>query len=168
MKPCSEYMELAYLEVLGEIPPDKEEEWEYHVSRCAGCRAHREQLQTLVRLGRDELAKATLSPFEATGLRQRINAAISGDKGKFSLQKLALWRRKILLPVAAAACLFVVSFIGLRQWWPRNSANPVVAQSARSTQKAGIEEKEIIQNLDLLEQMDTLRALVKVVDKETI
>ena len=168
MKPCSEYKKLAYLEVLGEIPADKKNEWESHISGCEECRVYKEQVEALVTLGRDELAKVTLSPFEATMLRERINASMSEEKGTFSFERLALWRKKILLPIAAAACLFVVSVIGFRQWWPKNSRNPVVAQSARVTQKAGIEEKEIIQNLDLLEQMDTLRALVKVVDNKEI
>ncbi|HDG97194.1 MAG TPA: hypothetical protein ENG73_03325 [Desulfobacterales bacterium] len=72
------------------------------------------------------------------------------------------------LPVAVAACLFLVSFLGLRQWWNGNSPYPVSKNTPKVEQQAIVEEKEIIENLDLLEQMHTLRALVKVVDNKDI
>jgi len=168
MKTCSQFEEYMYLDVLGEIPPEEKDRWDAHISQCAHCRKEKKKLEILLTQASKELGQVSLSPFEATMLREKISSAIQRHKKSSALGSFFAGRMKFLLPVAAAACLFLVSFLGFRQWWNGNSPYPVIKSTPKVEQQAIVEEKEIIENLDLLEQMDTLRALVKVVDNKDI
>jgi len=168
MKSCKDYQKDIYMDVTGEIPPDKKTDLENHILFCARCKKEREELAALVDLLKKEIPQPAMSSFEASILRQKIRSAIAAQQRPGFLRGLFSGYAKLLIPVAGAACLFLVSFIGFRSWLPWQSHPNPNNTVARIEQNTKVDEKEIIENLDLLEQMDTLRVLVKVVDNKDI
>jgi len=168
MRVCSEYKELIYMDVLGELPQRHKKRLQGHLRGCDVCRREKERLEVVLSRVKGEVGKVSLSPFEADVMRQKISRELNHRQRRFSPKAIVSGRIRILLPVAAAACLFLVSFVGIRQWRHGDFFNSATNNHMTVGHQAKLEEKEIIENLDLLEQMDTLRALVKVVDNKDV
>ena len=168
MKACSKYKELIYLDVLGEIPPRDKEKLQAHIGQCDLCKREKERMEVVLDRVQGRLGQVSLSSFEANVMRQKIISKLNPEQRRFSLKAIVGGRIRILLPVAAAACLFLVSLVGIKQWRHGNFFNSSRNSDTKVEAQAQVEEKEIIENLDLLEQMDTLRALVKVVDNKDV
>ncbi|MBW2063536.1 MAG: hypothetical protein JRJ03_01260 [Deltaproteobacteria bacterium] len=169
MGACLEYREYLYLDVIGELAPEARGAWEAHLSSCGSCRHEREKMARLLdTLGRDA-RPPSLSRFEVNVLRQKVSARIGANQKAHWLPVALFGRLKLVVPLAGAACLFVLSLFGFWSWWPGESNRVPSGNVARLEHgELGGSEKEIIENMDLLEHMDTIRVLVKVVDNKEV
>ena len=169
MKACPEYQELLYMDLLGELSPKQEREWKTHLEECPVCRRERVKIGHLFKIARDSSPPPRLEPGEAAKMRARITEALYPDK---SLSWFSFFRRrwKTIIPATAAAvCLFWISIVSLNTWWPRRHSPSSQKKVSASTQdRNNIEDPELIKDMELLEQIDTLRMLVKVVDNKDI
>ncbi|MBW1931073.1 MAG: zf-HC2 domain-containing protein [Deltaproteobacteria bacterium] len=168
MKACPEYREYVYLDVLGELPPEKKRQWEEHLSGCPHCREERETTVRFLKGLETNAPRPLLSPHEAMAIREKVSRTISRETHWSSLRHTFSKKVALLIPIAAAACLFLVSVFALHTWWSGRAPKMASNTTVQVEQKARLEDMEIIKNLDLLEQMDTLRVLVKVVDNKDI
>jgi anti-sigma factor RsiW len=164
MKPCTKYKETLFLDIHGELSPEQQGVWNRHLAACAPCREERQRMANLM----DQVKKAVPSPTLRPGEAKRIWAHLreAQDHGEN-----AWWRRKgamrKLVPAALAAALVLVFVGGLkvhefRSLLPFGPKVKVVADQDKPNQTVDL---EIIENLELLEEMDSLQKLVQVVDQ---
>lgn len=119
----------AYLD--GEVSEKEQQIISEHVRSCASCQQELEALsavsQTL-----DEIADVEVAPYFRVHLKARLRGEKAGGEQPFSIFE---WKRKIAIPVAAAA-LFIFSIVAGRQLG--RTAYQQTAQTTR-TQTAEID-----------------------------
>jgi predicted anti-sigma-YlaC factor YlaD len=164
MKPCTKYKETLFLEIHGELPPEKLAVWNEHLAACASCREERQRMANLLTQTKEAFPSPTLRPEEVKRIWGHVREA--QDHGE-----AAWWRRKgamrKLVPVALAAALVLVFAGGLkvREFRSLVPFGPEVKVSADLDELNQAADLEIIRNLELLEEMDSLKKLVQVVDQ---
>ncbi len=164
MKSCPEFEETLLLDVHAELGPEERRPWEQHLGRCPACREARQQ--TLELLGRVKKAapEPRLAPEQARELSLLAQRAARRRGGRFTPSRL-LGRQSWRLVPAFALAAAVLSIGG---WLAVHSLTdffgpPAALKLAPDVEVAG-QELEIIRNLDLLEDLDALQRLVRVVD----
>ncbi len=168
MKACPEYEETLYLDVLGELSPDREIEWKKHLQNCVACRQRRADLARVMKTARENGRAPELEPSEIANIRAGITEALSSKNDNIWVTFFKR-RWKTLVPaMAAVAGLFLISLVSLNTWWPRKHTPQMHKENIAVKQSAEGTDPELIQDMELLEQIDTLRMLVKVVDNKDI
>lgn len=167
MKACPNHQETLWLDVYGELDPVKRSVWERHLETCTGCREERQRLLGLLDLVRDEMAPPQLSSKKASALSWSIKRGLRE-------QRMTWWRKRLLgmpnrlIPALAAVSLLIVAL----GWFAINKVqSPSSLQNLsglKSEEQMIVKDLEVIDNLDFLEEMDTLRKLVQVVDNRDI
>lgn len=164
MKPCTKYKETLFLDIHGELSPQKQVVWREHLAACAPCREERQRMANLLVQTKEAFPSPTLRPGEAKRMWSHFRDA--QDHGEN-----AWWRRKgtmrKLVPVALAAAVVLVFAGGLkvrefRSLLPFGQDIKVAADLEEPNRAVDL---EIIENLELLEEMDSLQKLVQVVDQ---
>lgn len=174
MSGCEKYQKLIYEEAVGEISQSNKTALYGHLAVCQECRREREAVVSLNQAFLKQSRKISLAPAAAASMRAEILGRMAVPETKRSL-----WSRvrskvvlKGLVPALAAACLVFIllgkwGFQEERQGGHRPQLNK--SQNIISEAKISPEELDIINNLELLDQLDTVKLLVKVVDnKDTI
>lgn len=164
MKPCPEHRETLWSDVYGELDPGKRPAWEEHLETCAGCRQEREQLALLLQTVRGNMPTPTLSREEAVTLASAITRKLKGEREEI------WWRKRVwgvpnrLIPalVAGSILIVVLGWFGMKG--PKTPGSLRSVSHVKSEGQILIKDLDIIENLELLEEMDTLRKLVHVVD----
>ncbi|UCG11391.1 MAG: hypothetical protein JSU72_12675 [Deltaproteobacteria bacterium] len=168
MKSCPDHRETLLLDVYGELAADDRPAWEKHLETCDTCRLERRRLTQLLRLTREAIPSPDLSPEEAKALQSAISRRLRKETGK------AQWRTRFLgitarpIPALVAASLLVVilGWFGLRQF---QAPPPLRTASSLDLEEEMIaQDRDIIENLELLEQMDVLEKVVHVVDQRDV
>lgn len=164
MKSCREYKETLWLDVYGELSPGDRPAWDDHLHKCEACRKDREELLSLLRHVKEVMPSPTLSPVEAEALTASIKRKLRGRQEKRSWQTRLLGAPNRLIPVLAAACVLIVLFgwIGLKELRPPSSGQS--ASNLKSEEPVMAKDLEVIRNLELLEDMETIQKLVQLVD----
>jgi predicted anti-sigma-YlaC factor YlaD len=167
MNTCADRRETLLLDVYGELPGTERPAWEAHLETCAGCRAERQELVRLLEVARESMVAPALPPEKAERLRHSIT------RGWMAEQPATRWWHGLLVgarlrpvPALAAVCLLVVvlGWFGLRGFQVR-SLNGLVGEAP---ERIIVSDVEIIENLDLLEDMDDIEQVVRVVDDRNI
>jgi anti-sigma factor RsiW len=168
MKACPNHQETLWLDVYGELDPLKRSVWERHLETCTGCREERQRLLGLLDLVRDEVGPPLLSPNEVSALSWSIKRGLRGRRATTRWWKGLLGVPNRLIPALAAVALLIVAF----GWFAINKVqSPSFFQNLsglKSEEQMVAKDLEVIDNLELLEEMDTLRKLVQVVDNRDI
>jgi hypothetical protein len=140
------------LDVLGE-PMDSQlrRDWDSHVASCEGCRREREQLARVLGRVRRAGEPPALSVRQADAMARHVGWRVRNER----LTTRAAPRRRATIwrSLAAACALLVVIVVGYRAQ-ERLFPEPL----------ADLQDIEVIKNLDLLREMDTIEKLVEVVD----
>jgi anti-sigma factor RsiW len=165
MKACPDCQETLLLDVYGELNSKNRPAWERHLETCAGCSKERRRLLDLLQLVRKEMRPPQLSPEKAHALTWSI---------KRGLRDQPTWWERLwdvpnrFIPALAAASLLIVAlgwFSISKLQGPSSFQN---LSTLKPEEKMIVKDLEVINNLDLLEEMDTLQKLVQVVDNRDI
>ena len=169
MEACPEYRETLWLDVHGELKAGERREWEEHLQECDGCRKERTRLARLLDKTRDSLRPEDYSPEESARLSEAILRKTARDRGRW-------WRIfDPLLPggpkpayALVAVCLAVLAF-GWFRWEPgRNQAPLRTASGTGKENVSQVGEAEMLQNLGLLEELEVIEKVVKLVDRRDV
>jgi anti-sigma factor RsiW len=161
MEACREHKESLLLDVYGELGFKERAEWGRHLEDCPGCREERRKmLRFLGRIKESTLAPG-LSPDKADALSRAVRGRLSGREADPTW-----WDRMVPFPahalaaVATACCVLVLSGWLALKWLETPFRGPGNAGEIQLSQT----DLEVIRNLELLEELETLRKLVNVVD----
>ncbi len=164
MKPCSDHEETLWLDVYGELDPKERPAWEKHLEVCEGCRQERTGLLRLLQTVKANMPSPELSREKADALITSITRKLRGE-GEETWWRKRLWGMpKRFIPAVAAASVLIVAL----GWFSMRGFRSPFSVGSMSNLKSGeqilVKDLDIIKNLELLEEMDTLRKLVQVVD----
>jgi len=171
MANCPDRQETLWLDVHGELDPADGPAWRTHLDQCPGCREERERLVRTLRLARETMPAPELKPERARAIQSAVLRRLEEERSGPWWRRLAGVGFPKPALALAAACLAVVAVGWLMTGENRN---PRPVQTAVETRAGGREdqttpaEKEILANLEILEEMDVLQKVVKVVDHKDV
>ncbi|GEM_PF-6266050 len=174
MGACKEYLEAIYEDSAGTLSFKHKNSLYRHLAECEACRAEREILLGMRYAFLKEGSMASMPPADAAQIKARIFRHLSSqgeDESLWSLLKAKVGFKGLIPALVAAACLI---FILVRVWDPDENSQlhtvPGPGAGSITEVQGKVTEKElaIIKNLDLLEQLDTVKMLVKVVDNKDV
>ncbi|OPX36764.1 MAG: hypothetical protein B1H12_06440 [Desulfobacteraceae bacterium 4484_190.2] len=168
MKPCPNHQETLWLDVYGELDPIKRSAWERHLKTCTGCREERQRLLGLLDLVRDEMAPPQLSPKKASALSWSIKRGLREQRANARWWKGLLSMPNRFIPALAAVSLLIVALGWFAVSKVQSPSSIQNLADLKSEEQVMVKDLEVIDNLDFLEEMDTLRKLVQVVDNRDI
>ena len=161
MKACIDRDEVLLLDVYGELGQEEKAEWKRHLEHCAGCREERQKMVRFLGRIKKEMPPPALSHEKAGALSRAIKRRL-GERETES----RWWERMVPAPprtlaaLAAACCVVVLSGWLALKWFEVPAPHPDSQTEARISGK----DIEVIKNMELLEDLETLRKLVQVVD----
>jgi len=166
MKNCRHWQETLWLEVYRELGPEEQLKWENHLSTCEACLQERKRLIHLIENIKESMPEASLSRESARALRTAVSEKL-GEK-----HHRGWWRNPFLagyikpLHVAAVCGMLVVAFgwFGIRGI--QHTPTVKIASDAGVEEKMIVNNIDILENLDLLEEMDTLEKLDQVMGRK--
>jgi anti-sigma factor RsiW len=163
MQDCTDRNEQVMLDVYGELDAGARSALEDHLSTCAGCRREKENLTAMLGHVRQAMAPPPLSMQDSAAIVRKVQDRLAvfrlpGGRRQPVKEKRVLW-----IPALAAACVLVLVAIFVGYERSGNIAQPV-AQRIDISQKLPENEEEIVKNLDLLKNFNTLEKLSQVVD----
>ena len=163
MPDCTDRNEQVMLDVYGELDAGARSALEDHLSTCADCRREKESLTAMLGQVRHAMVPPPVSMQDSAAMVRKVQHRLAvfripGGRRQPVKEKWVLW-----IPALAAACVLVLVaiFVGYEQ--SGNIAQPV-AQRIDISQKLPENEEEIVKNLDLLKNFNTLEKLSQVVD----
>jgi hypothetical protein len=151
------------LDVYGELDAGARSALEDHLSTCADCRREKENLTAMLGQVRQAMVPPPLSMQDSAAMVRKVQDRLAvfrlpGGRRQPVKEKRVLW-----IPALAAACVLVLVAIFVGYERSGNIAQPV-AQRIDISQKLPENEEEIVKNLDLLKNFNTLEKLSQVVD----
>lgn len=164
MKPCSDHKETLWLDVYGELDPNEHPAWEKHLEACEGCRQERAQLFRLLQTVKVNMPSPEFPPEKAETLVRSITRKLRCAREETWWQKWLWGRPHRLIPALAAASILIVALGWFSMKGFRNPSSVRSMAGLKSKKQVFVKDVDIIKNLELLEEMDTLRKLVQVVD----
>jgi anti-sigma factor RsiW len=166
MNPCPDRHETLLLDVYGELASSERPAWDTHLEICAGCRSERRELVRLLEATRESMGTVALSPAKARSLRESIAERWRPARSTRWWQELLLGVR--LRPVSALTAvgilLLAVGWFGFREF----HLQLLKDRRADTRGRIMVSDREVVENLDILEQMDDIERVVKVVDHRNI
>lgn len=166
MKACAEYQEIIWMDLYDELKPNLRSRFQRHLETCPACHRERNRMGRLMDAAREAAPAGELSPAAAETMTRSITKTLRRDRERPSLLSwLAIGRGNPFLgPAAAGLALLLLVWFGVQAEF----GGPPDSSTARLSpveQTLLQEDYEVIRNLDLLEEMDTVEKLVQVVDK---
>lgn len=163
MPDCTDRNEQVMLDVYGELDAGARSALEDHLSTCADCRREKESLTAMLGQVRQAMVPPPLSMQDSAAMVRKVQDRLAvfrlpGGRRQPVKEKRVLW-----IPALAAACVLVLVAIFVGYERSGNIAQPV-AQRIDISQKLPENEEEIVKNLDLLKNFNTLEKLSQVVD----
>jgi hypothetical protein len=163
MPDCTDRNEQVMLDVYGELDAGARSALEDHLSSCADCRREKESLTAMLGQVRQAMVPPPLSMRDSAAMVRKVQDRLAvfrlpGGRRQPVKEKRVLW-----IPALAAACVLVLVAIFVGYERSGNIAQPV-AQRIDISQKLPENEEEIVKNLDLLKNFNTLEKLSQVVD----
>lgn len=164
MKPCQDRRETLLLDVYGELPLNERPSWEKHLETCEGCRQERERMRRLLQLVKEATPSPGLSPEDARDLAGSVKRELRREQEGTWWPKRFLSIPNRLIPALAAACLLVVAlgWFTMRELKAPSLVDTITNNNLEKPMMAA--DLDVIKNLELLEEMETLQKLVKIVD----
>jgi hypothetical protein len=165
MNICPERKDKLILDVYGEMDARQRTDWEKHLAACEACRLEKEKLLELLQASKQSSALADLSPEETQALSDSIVRKLRNEKPDHWWEWVFMANRR-LTPSMAAACILIL-FLG---WFGLNNFNSSDKVSNTSQivldEKIMVTDEELLENLDMLQEMEALEKLVKLLDNK--
>ena len=163
MPDCTDRNEQVMLDVYGELDAGARSAWEDHLRTCADCRREKENLTAMLGQVRQAMAPQPLSMQDSTVMVRKVQDRLAGFRLPWGRRQPVKEKRALWIPALATVCVFVLVaiFIGYER---SGTIDQPVAQRIDISQKLPENEEEIVKNLDLLKNFNTLEKLSQVVD----
>lgn len=163
MKCCPDFVERLLLDVYGELDSRNHSEWLAHLGSCNACTEERMRLLRLLEKVKEIMTPPALSAGETEGLVRAVREETR------SLKKQVLWqwfgKPWRLTPALATVCALLALIIFLTPGTFDTVLHKFRASGQESMEGINGEDMEVIRNLDLLKQMDTVQKLVQTLDE---
>lgn len=164
MKPCADHRKTLMLDIYGELGQEERPVWEAHLKTCEACRRERLRMQGL--LGN---LKGVMGP---PGLSSRqVGEGIQTVRKRLMDARKVPWWRKVmsvrpamLVPAAVAFCALLLAVTMVDMETLKTSIGIRTASAPGGIEQLGSEDLEVIENMDLLREMESLGKLVRAVD----
>jgi predicted anti-sigma-YlaC factor YlaD len=168
MEPCQGYKEKLMLDAYGELNEKERFTLEKHLKKCEGCRMERKRVGSFLGRMKETIPTPELSPAQSKELSGAIMEKLGEKRKKSWWQKWDLTGGHRLVPALAATCLIVVAlgWFSLKVLNDSPSSQPMLGQNGEVSLIT--EDREVIENLEFLEEMDILDKLVERVDNRKI
>jgi predicted anti-sigma-YlaC factor YlaD len=168
MEPCPDYKETLWLDVYGELDPNERPNWERHLEECEACREERKQLLGMIQTVKEAVPSPALSPEKAQAIASSIKRKMSNEREDVWQRKRLFGTANRLIPALATICLLIValSWFSLQEL-KKPPAVQMISDLALEEQIIS-EDLDVIRNLELLQEMETLEKLVKFLDKKGV
>jgi anti-sigma factor RsiW len=165
MKACTNREETLLLDVYGELGKEEKADWERHVEHCPGCREEREKMLRFLGRIRIEMPPPPFSHEKAGALSGAIKSRLREQgAGPRWWERIIPVPSRTLAALATACCVVVLSGWLALKWFGGPSPHPESPTQAQISRR----DIEIIKNMELLEDLETLRKLVQVVDDKDV
>ena len=166
MKACTDRQETLWLDAYGELDPTERPAWKRHLERCGGCRKERERMLLLLQRVKEAMPSPALSHDEAEGLSAVITRALNGEIRRPWWQKTVFGLPNRFIPALAMACLLIIAFGWFTIKGFRHHSNLQTTPVLKAEEQMIIKKDlDVIANLELLEELDALQNLLRVVDQ---
>lgn len=165
MGACKDHEQRLILDVFGELNSEERRNWEAHLQSCPGCFRERERLARILTEIRSAGTPPELTPAESAQMAASVKQRLQGERRAATFKRQGYWTRAIFRPAFAAAGLILVlsGFLG----YTMKDRFADLSRWSKVTQESLPEnqDREIVENLELLKEMETIQKLVNIVDK---
>jgi len=165
MQTCEHLKENLTLYTYGELDPVTSREVENHLKSCEGCRQEHRRLSTILAKVKQASAAPQLSPREARALASDISRKLkAGSRRTWWRQYLDLTPSRLIpAAVITAALIIAVAIIGYLNL-SRTTGMPPVSMNQNEELMLSDKDMEILDNLELLKEMESIQKLSRLVD----
>ena len=165
MKTCFKYRQTLWLDVYGELDPEKRSSWEKHLDSCEDCQKEKEKLVRTIKTVKTADTTPELSIDRADAMAKSITLRLKEEKESRGWRNWLPERHVRLIPVMAAASIILVAvgwfnLSDLNLFSPVHTAAPITPEERQM-----INDLELIKNLELLKEMEALQKLVQMIDQ---
>ena len=166
VKVCADRRETLLLDIHGELPVDEQPAWQRHLETCPGCRQERQELVRVLESARNAMPLPTLAPEHAKALRESVMLDWRATRARVWWRGLffGMSLRPVPALVAAGFVLAVLGWFGLQGFRGTSHTLP----GAEVPKQVMLSDAEVIENLDLLEHIDEIERIVRVIDHRNI
>jgi anti-sigma factor RsiW len=166
VKVCADWREKLLLDVHGELPASEQPAWQRHLETCPVCHEERQELMGLLKAMREAMSTPGVSPEHARALRESVTMGWHAKRvsGWWRGLIFGLSLRPVPALVAAGFLLAALGWLGLHEF--RGTSHTV--RGPEASKQVRISDLEVIENLDLLEHLDDVERIVRVVDHRNI
>jgi hypothetical protein len=165
MMACKDYHESLMLDVMGEPDPENREPWENHLDGCGACRSERTRLIRLMEEMRKSANPPELPEADVDRFAQHISWRLRNEKIQAGLKQQP--RATVLRRIPAMAALCLLLAFGAVLWYRAGDRffQPGPVDDQRAEIALPKQDLDVIKNLDMLRDMETIRALVQTIDQ---
>lgn len=164
MSVCPPYRDTLILDILAELDPRRQDEWQQHLAGCPGCRAEKEAARNALDLARTAYEPPSLGDADAAVMRRQVIQTLTGKSKSRSPQKLFFLSRGFVSAFAATCVLLIMIGFGTFDLFDRPATNQDTSL-ALIQEQVPADEIAIITHMDLLNNLDALNKIAKVVDQ---
>ena len=160
---CSKAQELLIKQTVDALEEPESLAVQAHLEICPECRLEKEQLHGLLNRAREQTRPKRLNRAEAEGLMDAVTARLAQDSRPAKATPRLLKRPMILIPAAAACASLAAALILTFQVNRTNVHDGISLKQSAQLQEPDL---EVIQNLDLLQDLETIQKLVSITHDE--
>lgn len=164
MKSCANRRETLMLDIYGELGPEARPVWEAHLKACEACRRERLRMQGLVGNLKSAMGTPDLSERQVSEGVRAVRMKLMNSLNVPWWRKILNIRPAMLVPAAVAFCALFLAITMVDMEPLMNSVGFRTASRPDMMEQIRSEDLEVIKNLDLLREMESLGKLVHVVD----
>lgn len=162
MENCHNWKETLWLDVYGELEPEKQLQWKKHLKTCNACDQERKRLIHLLKNIKEAMPEPVLSHVNHQVLHNAIKLKLREKKDRsWWCQPFWVWNIKPL-HVLAACCLLILTFGWFGLKGIQHTGSVEINSDVGIKEKLMVKDMDILEHLELLEEMDTLEKLDQV------
>jgi hypothetical protein len=163
---CREHEMSFWMDIHGELGLEDRRVWERHLALCDACREEKVLAHRMMGCVKEALSPPALSDAALNAVVDRIAERSRKQPAPRRAPKHPWFVPGVVFPSVVTACLLLIAigFIGLKAFTPDAGQPGIpVANLKEALQKDDI---EVIENMELLEEFETIQQLVQVMEDQ--